>query len=61
MDMMKAVMLIGAKQVKINQVPVPRIADDEVLIKVTACGVCGTDSFIYSRSAIFTAFEHLYL
>ena len=31
---------------EIKKVPVPEIGDDEVLIKVAACGVCacGTDS-----------------
>src|SRR5580692_2692582 len=26
-----------------NHAPIPRIEDDEVLIQVKACGVCGTD------------------
>jgi len=29
--------------VRVEQVPVPEIADGEVLIKVAACGICGTD------------------
>ena len=29
--------------VRVEQVPVPEVGPDEVLIKVAACGVCGTD------------------
>lgn len=29
--------------VRVEQVPVPEVGDGEVLIKVAACGVCGTD------------------
>lgn len=29
--------------VRVEQVPVPEVSDGEVLIKVAACGICGTD------------------
>ena len=29
--------------VRVEEVPVPEVADQEVLIKVAACGICGTD------------------
>jgi L-iditol 2-dehydrogenase len=29
--------------VSVEEVPVPEVGDDEVLIKVAACGICGTD------------------
>src|SRR2546425_2817891 len=29
--------------VRVEEVPVPEVRDGEVLIKVAACGVCGTD------------------
>src|SRR5437763_12260955 len=29
--------------VRVEEVPVPEVGDGEVLIKVAACGVCGTD------------------
>src|SRR5713101_1821685 len=29
--------------VRVEEVPVPKVGDGEVLIKVAACGVCGTD------------------
>ena len=30
-------------EVKVEEVPVPEVGDGEVLIKVAACGICGTD------------------
>jgi L-iditol 2-dehydrogenase len=29
--------------VRVEEIPVPEVADGEVLIKVAACGICGTD------------------
>src|SRR5258708_10450616 len=29
--------------VRVEEVPVPEVGDGEVLIKVAACGICGTD------------------
>jgi len=29
--------------VRVEEVPVPEVSDGEVLIKVAACGICGTD------------------
>jgi L-iditol 2-dehydrogenase len=29
--------------VRVEEVPIPEVADEEVLIKVAACGICGTD------------------
>lgn len=33
----------GKGQVRIEEVPVPALEDGEVLVRVAACGVCGTD------------------
>ena len=40
---MRAAVYRGKDQVAVEQVPVPAIADGEVLIRVAACGICGTD------------------
>ncbi|UCF79064.1 MAG: zinc-binding dehydrogenase [Candidatus Eiseniibacteriota bacterium] len=41
---MKAAVFHGPNQpLKIEDVPVPKIEDDEILVKVAACGVCHTD------------------
>ena len=40
---MRAAVYRGAGRVVVEQVPVPEICDGEVLIRVAACGICGTD------------------
>jgi 6-hydroxycyclohex-1-ene-1-carbonyl-CoA dehydrogenase len=41
---MKAAVFHGSeKGLKIEDIPVPRITDDQILVKVAACGVCHTD------------------
>ena len=47
-EMMKAAVQEKPKQLKIKEVPVPEINDDEVLIKVKYTGICGTDWAIYT-------------
>ncbi len=29
--------------------PIPKIADDEILVKVMACGICGSDVMEWYR------------
>lgn len=31
------------REFEIKQIPIPEIAEDEMLLKVNLCGVCGTD------------------
>ena len=45
---MRAAVYHGQKNIKIENVPVPEISADEVLIKVAYCGVCGTDVHIFN-------------
>jgi len=40
---MKAWRYYGRRDLRFEEVPIPKIQDDEVLIKVTACGICQTD------------------
>jgi len=40
---MRAGVFRGKGVVRVEEVPVPEVGDREVLIKVAACGVCGTD------------------
>lgn len=48
LEKMKAAMFIEPEKIEIQQVDIPQIADDEVLIKVKYCGICGTDVHIYN-------------
>ncbi len=45
---MKAAVLESVKCFEIREVPIPEIADDEVLVKVKNTGICGTDWSIYN-------------
>jgi L-iditol 2-dehydrogenase len=40
---MRAAVYRGAGRVVVEQVPMPEICEGEVLIRVAACGICGTD------------------
>ena len=44
---MKAAVFYGRHDMRIGQVEMPRIGEDEVLVKVAYCGVCGTDVHIF--------------
>jgi len=44
---MRAAVLHGVKDIRLEEVPKPIISDDEVLIRVAATGVCGTDIHFY--------------
>ncbi|MBO4402036.1 MAG: zinc-dependent alcohol dehydrogenase family protein [Selenomonadaceae bacterium] len=45
---MKAAVYHGKNDIRVEDVPVREICDDEVLIRVAYCGVCGTDVHIYN-------------
>lgn len=45
----KAAVLVAPGKFEIKEFPVPEIGDDEMLIKVEGCGVCGTDGHEYKR------------
>lgn len=40
---MKAAVCRGANDLRVEEVPVPEIGRGEILVRVDACGVCGTD------------------
>jgi L-iditol 2-dehydrogenase len=40
---MKALLLTEYKKLELTDMPVPEIGPDEVLIRVRACGICGSD------------------
>jgi len=39
----KVAMLTGPKKIEIREYPIPPLKDDEILVKVEGCGICGTD------------------
>ena len=46
---MTAAVLYGKEDIKIEQVPIPRVGDGEVLVKVHVALTCGTDLKVYQR------------
>lgn len=46
--MMKAAVFYGEKDISTEELPLPEIKDDEVLVQIKACGICGTDVHIYN-------------
>ncbi len=45
---MKAAVFEAIKTIKVKEVPIPEIGEDDVLIKVKNTGICGTDWSIYN-------------
>ncbi|KAI0264695.1 chaperonin 10-like protein [Gloeopeniophorella convolvens] len=51
---MKALYYHSPKNFEVLDMPIPQVGDDEVLIKVSHCGVCGTDAHIHGGEFIAT-------
>ena len=49
---MKAAVMHNTREIKIETLPVPDINHDEVLIKVMAVGICGSDLHYYTNGRI---------
>jgi len=52
---MKAAVIHGPRDIRLETVPDPVIRSDEILVKVMACGICGTDVHTYKRGQSLTA------
>lgn len=48
---MKALLLTAYKQLEITEMPTPALGPDELLIRVKACGICGSDIHGYDGSS----------
>lgn len=46
---MKAAVYLGPGQIEVREVPTPQCGEGEVLLKVDACAICGTDLRIYQH------------
>ena len=42
-------MLTGLEKFEIKEYPMPTVGDDDILVRVEGCGVCGTDAHEYKR------------
>lgn len=51
-ETMKAAVMHGTRNISIETLPVPQIEENEVLIKVMAVGICGSDLHYYESGRI---------
>jgi L-iditol 2-dehydrogenase len=49
MEKMKVAMYYNNNDIRIEQIPIPKINDNELLVKVKACGICGSDVMEWYR------------
>ena len=42
-------MLTGLERFEVKEFPMPEVGDDDILVKVEGCGVCGTDAHEFKR------------
>ncbi|WP_425401016.1 galactitol-1-phosphate 5-dehydrogenase [Aeoliella sp.] len=47
---MRALLLTDKKKLQLTDLPEPELGDDEVLVRVAACGICGSDVHGYDGS-----------
>ena len=45
----KVAMLTGLEHYDIKEYPIPEVGDDDILVKVEGCGICGTDAHEFKR------------
>ena len=45
----RAAMLTSLEHYEIKEFPIPELGDDDILVKVEGCGVCGTDAHEFKR------------
>ena len=49
---MKAAAFMGKRDIRLVDVPEPKIDDNGLLIKVHACGICGSDIHVYNSDLL---------
>lgn len=50
-DTMKAAVLVGPEKIEVRDVPLPKPGPGMILIRVSACGVCGSDVHMWKAGA----------
>lgn len=54
-EKMKAIVCYGPEDYRFEEVPTPRAKKDEIIIKVEACGICGSDIKVYHGADMYWA------
>ena len=55
---MRASVLCGVEKLEVRDVPIPHAASDEVLVRVSAVGLCGTDVHIFAGHANYNTDDY---
>ena len=42
-ETVRAAVLVGPKMIEFREFPVPALGPDDALLRIEACGICGTD------------------
>lgn len=45
----RVAMLTKLEHIELKEYPIPEVGDDDILVKVEGCGICGTDAHEYKR------------
>ena len=45
----RVAMLTKLEEIELKEYPIPELGDDDILVKVEGCGICGTDAHEYKR------------
>ena len=48
----RVAMLTSLEKFEIKEYPIPEIGDDDILVKVEGCGICGTDAHEFKRDPV---------
>lgn len=46
---MKAAVYYGARDIRVEEVAIPELKNGDILLKIRACGICGSDLHTYGR------------
>ncbi|NYD68667.1 zinc-dependent alcohol dehydrogenase [Agromyces atrinae] len=49
---MRSLVVTGPGTVEVQNVPRPSVGDDDILVRIRACGLCGSDGFYIARGGI---------
>ena len=55
---MKACVLCDVGRIEVREVPQPRVGARDVLVRIAAVGICGTDAHIFSGHANYNTDEY---
>lgn len=55
---MQACVLVDVGRLEVREVPKPQVSPREVMVRVAAVGICGTDAHIFSGHANYNTDEH---